>query len=233
MVEKKEVESKGKNDVTIEQEVIKRMGHVSSELAHDLRGPLQIIQNSIYLIQKNPENHMLYEMVTHSISQTTDLLNRFRDYYKAHELSLLKIEPAKVIDLALSELTIPDNIKIIKQLSNIPSLKLDPTKLAIAIRNLIENAVEAMPKGGTISIKNYEEDETIVFIIKDNGVGISPEMAKIIYIPFFTNLKQGKGLGVPTAKRTIESHKGELTFTSTPGESTTFTIRIPRSSVNL
>jgi signal transduction histidine kinase len=233
MAEKEEIESQTKNDISIEREVIKRMGHISSELAHDLRSPLQIIQNSMYLIQKNPENQMLYGMVTQSISQATDLLDRFRDYYKAHELSFLEIEPNKVIDLAFSKLTIPDNIKIIKQLANLPPLKLDPSKLAIAIRNLIKNAVEAMPKGGTISIKSYEEEGAIVFIIKDNGVGISPEIAKIIYTPFLANLKRGKGLGIPTAKRTIESHKGELSFTSKQGEGTTFTIRIPRSSVNL
>ena len=229
MVEKKEVESKRKNDATIEQEVIKRMGHISSELAHDLRGPLQIIQNAIFLIQKNPENQILYEMVNHSISQASDLLDRFRDFYKAHELSFLEIEPAKVVDLALSELTIPDNIEIKKHLSNIPSVKLDPTKLAIAIRYLIKNAIEAMPKGGTILIKSFEENEIIYYIIEDNGQGISPEIAKIIFTPFFANLKRGKGLGVPTAKRTIESHKGELTFTSIVGEITTFTIKIPRS----
>ena len=77
MAEKKEIESQDNNDVSIEQEVIKRMGHISSELAHDLRGPLQIIQNAIYLIQKNPENQMLYGMVAQSISQATDLLERF------------------------------------------------------------------------------------------------------------------------------------------------------------
>lgn len=233
MAEKKDIEPQRKNDVSIEQEIVKRMGHISSELAHDLRGPLQIIQNAIYLIQKDPENQMFYGMVTKSISQATELLDSFRDYYKAHELSFIEIEPNKVIDLAFSELSIPDNIKILKQFANLPPRKLDPTKLALAIKNLIKNAVEAMPKGGTISIKSYEEKDAIVFIIKDNGVGISPEIAKIIYTPFLANMKRGKGLGVPTTKRIIESHKGELSFTSTVGEGTTFTIRLPRSSVNL
>jgi two-component system, sporulation sensor kinase E len=229
MAKKKEIESQDNYDVLVEQEVIKRIGHISSELAHDLRGPLQIIQNAIYLIQKNPENQMLYGMVTQSISQATDLLERFRDYYKAHDLTFIETEPSKVIDLAFSVLTIPDNIKIIKQLPKLPPRRLDPTKLALAIRNLIKNAVEAMPKGGTMTIKTYEEKDTIVFIIEDNGVGISPEIARIIYAPFFAKMKHGKGLGVPTSKRIIESHNGELTFKTTLGEGTTFTIRIPRS----
>jgi signal transduction histidine kinase len=233
MTERKEYEPKVKNKISIEEEIIKRMGHVSSELAHDLRGTLQIIQNAIYLIQKDPENQMLYGIVTESISQATDLLDRFRDYYKAHELSFLEIEPNKVIELALSELYIPDNIKITKRLAKLSPQKLDPTKLSIAIGSLIKNAVEALPKGGAISIKSYEYESSIVFIIKDNGVGISPEMAKIIYTPFLANLKNGKGLGVPTAKRTIESHRGEISFTSKKGEGTKFTIRIPSSSNNL
>jgi signal transduction histidine kinase len=233
MAEKSETESHKEKDVSIEREVTKRMGHISSELAHDLRGPLQIIQNAIYLIQKTPDNKMLYEMAIQSVSKATNLLDSFRDYYKSHELTFLEIDPNKVIDLALSELSIPDNIGLTLQLEMLQPLELDPTKLALAIRNLLKNSVEALPKGGTISIKTYEEEDNIVFIIRDNGVGISPEVAKIIYTPFLANLKRGKGLGVPTAKRTIESHEGKISFTSKPEEGTTFVIKIPRTSVNL
>jgi signal transduction histidine kinase len=227
------LESQSNTDVIIENKVIEIMGHISSELAHDLRSPLQTIQNAVYLIQKNPENEMFYGMVKQSLSQVTSILDSFRDYYKAHMLSKLETDPAKVIELAFSELEIPDTIKVTKDLSQVKHIFLDPSKVALAIRNLLKNAIDAMPEGGELSVKVFGEGDSVVFTIQDTGIGISSEIVETIYTPFLANQKRGKGLGIPTSKRIIESHGGEISFTSKQGEDTLFTIRLPRSTVNL
>ena len=121
---------KSYEDAAVEEQVIERMGHISSELAHDLRSPLQTIQNAIYLIRRDPENEQLYTMVKQSLTQATEILDSFRDYYKAHILQMIEVDPAKVMDLAFSELDIPENIKVVKEVDEVHPIPLDPSKVA-------------------------------------------------------------------------------------------------------
>lgn len=230
---KETCKEKCSDDAAVEEQVIERMGHISSELAHDLRSPLQTIQNAIYLIRRDPENEQLYSMVKKSLTQATEILDSFRDYYKAHVLQMIEVDPAKVMDLAFSELEIPENIKVVKEVDEVQPVQLDPSKVALAIRKLLINSIEAMPEGGELNAKVSENSDYVTFKISDTGKGISPELAEMIYTPFLANNKKGKGLGVPTVKRIVESHGGDLDFTSEPEKGTVFTLRIPRSAVNL
>jgi signal transduction histidine kinase len=220
-------------DEQVQQRVIEQMGHISSELAHDLRSPLQTIQNAIYLIQRNPENEQLYAMVKQSLQQATAILDNFRDYYKGHILQRLQVDPVKVVELSFSELEMPENIEIIKDYQEAEPINIDPAKTALALRKLLQNAVEAMPDGGELSVRLVDEHDWVTIIISDTGSGIPDDVAEIIDIPFMSGQKKGKGLGIPTAKRIIESHGGEMSYTSESGVGTSWEIRLPRAAVNL
>jgi signal transduction histidine kinase len=99
--------------------------------------------------------------------------------------------------------------------------------MAIAIRNLLKNAIEAMPEGGTLIVEIIDEKNYVKIIISDTGVGLPSELNEIIYTPFMAERKNGRGLGIPTAKRIIESHGGELSYESEVGKGTIFTIKLP------
>lgn len=217
----------------VQQRVIEEMGHISSELAHDLRSPLQTIQNAIYLIQRNPENEQLYAMVKQSLQQATSILDNFREYYKGHILQRLQVDPKKVVELSFSELAIPENIKVVKDYLETEPINIDPAKTALAIRKLLQNAVEAMPDGGKLSVKVVDEHDCVTIMITDTGSGIPDDLANVIDVPFVSGKKKGKGLGVPTAKRIIESHGGEMSYTSESGVGTSWEIKLPRTAVNL
>lgn len=217
----------------VEQKVIERMGQISSELAHDLRSPLQTIQNAIYLIEKDPENKLLYSMVRQSLAQATEILDSFREYYKSHLIQRLEVDPVKIVELALSNLEVPDNVKVVKDMMGVEPVSLDPSKMALAIRNLLVNAVEAMPSGGELRLKLSQSPDELKIVISDTGTGIPSGIAEIIYTPFMSGEKQGRGLGVPTAKRIVESHGGGLSFKTEIGEGTVWTIWIPRGPVKL
>jgi signal transduction histidine kinase len=216
----------------IEQKVIERMSHISSELTHDLRSPLQTIQNAIYLLQKNPDNEQLYTMVRQSLNQATQILDNFRDYYKAHIIQRIEVDPRKVVDLALSELEIPENVIVNKKIAQVVPFSMDPSKIALAISKLLLNAIEAMPEGGKLDIGVFEEGDILKITVADTGVGISSEVSDIMYTPFISNHKIGKGLGLPTAKRVVESHGGQLAFFSEVGVGTVFTITLPSNAVD-
>jgi two-component system, sporulation sensor kinase A len=215
-------------DELIEKLIIERMGGISSNLAHDLRSPLQTIQNAIYLLEKTPDNPMLFDMIRQSLKQATQLLDSFRDYYKGHILKPMSTEFKKVIDLAFSDLEIPDNIEVERSGSDGVQVKVDPAKTALAIRHLLINGMEAMPEGGVLVVDVSETEESIILNVKDNGVGIPSKFIDSVFVPFESNKNQGKGLGVPICKRVIESHGGSLSFTSQEGIGTKFTIVLPR-----
>jgi signal transduction histidine kinase len=217
----------------IEQKVIERMGHISRELAHDLRSPLQTIQNAIYLLQRNPDNEQLFTLASQSLTYATQILDNFRDYYNANIIQKMDTDIVKVIDTAFFELEIPENITLVRKLDKVGLISIDPKKMVLSIRKLIINAIEAMPEGGELGVKVYEENGIVKIIVSDTGIGISDEISDIIYTPFIANKKKGKGLGVPTAKRIVESHGGKLSFTSEMDAGTVFTIFLTRHAVNL
>ena len=216
----------------IERQVIEKMGHISSELAHDLRSPLQTIQNAVYLLQKSPDNEMLYDMVRQSLKQATEILDGFRDYYKGHVINPLETEAAKIADLALSNSEVPDNISVVRNYDESLRVYADPSKTALAIQKLVINAVKAMEEGGELCVSISDSPNSIEIRIEDSGTGISPEAEEFLFEPFVSSKKQGNGLGVPTAKRIVESHGGVLSFTTKKGKRTTFTLSFPKPSVD-
>jgi signal transduction histidine kinase len=216
----------------IERQVNEKMSHISGELAHDLRSPLQTIQNVVYLIQKSPDNEMLYDMVRQSLRQATGILDGFRDYYKGHDISPMETEAFKIVELALSSSEIPDNISVVRDFDESLRMYVDPSKVALAIRKIVDNAVEAMVEGGELRISLVGSDESVEIRVADSGAGIPSEVEECIYEPFVSGKKQGNGLGVPTAKMIVESHGGTILFVTKIGEGTTFTLSFPRPSVD-
>jgi len=216
----------------IERLVIEKMGHISSELAHDLRSPLQTIQNAVYLLQKSPDNEMLFDMVRQSLKQATSILDSFRDYYKGHIITPLETEATKIADLALSNSGLPDNISVVREYDETLRVHVDPVKTALAIQKLVINSVEAMEEGGELRISVFDSPDSVEICVKDSGTGIPPEAEESLFEPFVSSKKQGNGLGVPTAKRIVESHGGSLTYITKQGEGTTFTISFPKPSVD-
>jgi signal transduction histidine kinase len=94
--------------------------------------------------------------------------------------------------------------------------------------NLIKNAVEAMPQGGTITIRTRGERRGILVEVKDTGQGITQEHLNEIFNPFFTTKEKGTGLGLAVSLKILNDHNGELLVSSQVGEGSVFTVRLPR-----
>ena len=211
-----------------EKRLIEEMGEISSELTHDLRSPLQTIQNAIYLLERSPGNTMFYEMIRESLRQTTSILDGFRDFYKGHLLKTVDADIVKAYELGVSELETPDGVELTLEADEIESFSMDPTKLAMVFRKLIRNAVEAMPDGGAVKVTIRDRGGHVEASISDTGPGIPEDVTELIYKPFKSRNKRGHGLGVPACKRIVEAHGGAMSFETTPGMGTTFTFTIPK-----
>jgi signal transduction histidine kinase len=108
--------------------------------------------------------------------------------------------------------------------SELPETLTDPEKLKQVILNLCKNAVEAMPESGTLTVRGYRTGDQVCLEVQDTGEGI-PEGVEIFDL-FTTTKPDGTGLGLPIVRQIVLAHGGTLTYTSTPGQGTTFTVTL-------
>ena len=118
-------------------------------------------------------------------------------------------------------------IRFVSELPAMGAVRANSSDLQRVFTNLIINAIQAMPEGGTLRLEAETRDGSVVVRVSDTGVGIAPENQKRIFMPYFTTKAQGTGLGLSTAQRTVLAQGGKIEFTSRPGEGTTFTVTLP------
>jgi two-component system sensor histidine kinase PilS (NtrC family) len=118
---------------------------------------------------------------------------------------------------------------------------LDTEQFRQILLNLLHNAVQAMPKGGVVTVELNQEkvrsdldpqakEGKILLKIKDTGTGMNQETQKKLFTPFFTTKEGGTGLGLSTVKRIVEAHRGEIQVESQEGKGTTVVVKLPKSS---
>ncbi|HER62917.1 MAG TPA: two-component sensor histidine kinase, partial [Desulfobacteraceae bacterium] len=107
---------------------------------------------------------------------------------------------------------------------------LDPEQVYQVLLNVMINAIQAMPEGGTLTVRSRATLRGYVELdIADSGTGMSPEKAEQIFTPFFTDKNRGSGLGLAIAKNIIDKHNGRITVVSNEGQGSTFTLTFSRS----
>jgi signal transduction histidine kinase len=123
---------------------------------------------------------------------------------------------------------LPESVKVtVKVEANARKVEADSTFINRIMDNLVNNAVQAMPKGGKLTIRTYKEANDTVISVKDTGVGIPENVKDKLFTPMFTTKSKGQGFGLAVIKRMSESLGGTVTFESQEGKGTTFIIRLP------
>ncbi len=211
-----------------EEEFRDEMTRISSELAHDLRGSLQIITNSLFLMERKPGDTTYYPKISEALRQSTGLLDSFREYYRGYEIALMKGSVNRLVDKSLEDIAVPPSITVVKSLDpNLPDTMLDFGKMKRVFTVVLKNAIEAMPNGGNLNVSSRAEGDRIVIQIKDTGTGISEVIRGKIFVAFGAKKRGGYGLGLAAARRTLEAHGGSISFETETGKGTTFTISLP------
>jgi two-component system, sporulation sensor kinase E len=165
------------------------------------------------------------------IDRLTSLLNEFKTIARPQKLSIQPVNLASVIQETISGLNMAGkgDVQIAWECSpDLPPIRGDAAKLKQAFLNLLKNAVEAMPYGGTLSIKGYLSGGSISIDISDTGIGI-PEDLRVFDL-FSSTKPHGTGLGLFIVQQIILAHDGVISYTSTVGKGTTFHLTLPGSS---
>ena len=234
------------------REQLEELGKLTGQLAHEIKNPLSTIKINLKLVSEElvdlssvESGEFLSEKVNHGfaralrkisvIQKETDrleqILDGFLKYLDKTELQLRIVDinelVSDMIDFYAPQLY-RNSITIRQGLYNQPLIcKIDPDMIKQVILNLLINAQQAMSKGGELMIRTNRNNENAVIQINDTGIGIKPEDLPHIFNAYYSTRPHGSGLGLPTAKKIIDEHKGTIEVDSEVGKGTSFTINLP------
>lgn len=215
-----------------EDEFWKKFSHC---LAHEIKNPLVSISAFTQLLPRYYNNLQFREnflaIVSNDIRRLNNFVEKLINIALPSELNLESQDIGEVFTEALVSLrdtNYPQTILVDWQMTKLPFISFDFTQLKEALRNILINAIEAMPKGGTLTISTHPvRDDFVEVRFKDTSAGITPEDISCIFQPFFTTKDGHSGLGLALTKKIIEAHRGFIKVKSEVGAGSTFSVFLP------
>jgi PAS domain S-box-containing protein len=219
-------------------ERLSAIGATAGMVGHDIRNPLQAITNELYLARKeiemlpNGDPKSSLQSSIHSIDENLFYINKIvadlQDFARPLNPKPEKLNAVSSIREALSMIMIPENIEVtLKTPEGLPYLTADPTMIKRILVNLTQNAVQAMPKGGQLTITANAKKRHIEISVEDTGEGIPIDVQPKLYTPLMTTKAKGQGFGLAVVKRMTEAMGGTVAFWSEEGKGTKFTLKFP------
>jgi PAS domain S-box-containing protein len=209
------------------------IGELAAMVGHDLRNPLTGITGATYYLNKklgpktNKKEREMLQLIEQEIGHADKIINDLLEYSKEIRLELTQTGAKSITEDALKSVKIPNKIRVLNSTKQTPRIELDAKQMRRVLVNLIRNAVDAMPSGGTLRITSRESNDNLELIIADTGEGMTSETLERLWSPLYTTKSKGIGLGLPTVKRLVEAHGGSITVETKPSKGSTFTVTLP------
>jgi PAS domain S-box-containing protein len=224
------------------------LGEMAAVVVHEVKNPLGGIKGFAELLERDLEEGDPKRRSVKKILEGVEMLDRIvkslLDYTKPVRLQPHKMEMTKFLDETINFIQMNGthertDVRIVKRYqSDDLCCNLDDEQFRQILLNLLHNAMQAMPKGGQLTVDLGQESgdldpagkgmpEKMVLRISDTGVGMSPNVLKKLFTPFFTTKEGGTGLGLSTVKKIVEAHQGDIKVESKEGEGTTVCLRLP------
>lgn len=220
----------------VRKEQLAAVGELSAVIAHEVRNPLAIIKNAVSSLRRPTLRPTDRGVLLGILDEEVDRLNRLvRDllaYARPVEPRGRPVDLGRIVDeviqKVLAQHETPESIEVALDFKRSRTIHGDPDLLRQAMTSLVENALAAMPGGGTLSVRGQRGGRSMVFIeLTDTGEGMDSMVLAKARDPFFTTRAAGTGLGLAIASRVIKNHHGTLDIESAPGEGTTVHITLP------
>ena len=232
--------------VSVEQalkqsEKLAHMGQLSAGIAHELNNPLGVvIMYSNLLLEECGEDQQLQEdlqLIVEQAGRCKSIVGGLLNFARKNQVKYTRTDLRELLRMSTSSLIFPENIQFSQheELSD-PFAELDQEQMIQVVSNLLKNGMEAMPRGGELSVSLSDNHDWVTISIGDQGTGIDPGDLEKVFEPFYTTkgIGKGTGLGLATTYGIVKMHRGQIDVQSNSDPSqgltgTMFTIRIPRS----
>lgn len=218
------------------------VGKTALMVGHDLRNPLQSITYALYQIKEVvkglPLGIQADQLQTISGAAVTigdqieymdKIVSDLQDYARSLKPRLSEVDLLGLVNTILSTIDVPKNVRVVVDVDETQRMVADPSMIRRVFTSLIVNALQAMPKGGKLTVSATQTKDATFVGFKDTGLGIPRENIDKLGAPLFTTKAKGMGLGLAIGKRMVESHGGTIVFESKVGRGTTVTVKLPHA----
>ena len=229
-------------ETLMHSERLASMGQLAAGVAHEINNPLGVVLMYTHLLldecQKDSALRPDLEMIVEQANRCKRIVSGLLDFARQNKVAFQLNDIREVVRTSLANLATPDGIKVeVEHLEGSPKIELDRDQIIQVFVNLVGNAFDAMPGGGTLRITSRADNETLTVEVRDTGTGIPKENLNKLFEPFFTTKLMGKGtgLGLPVVYGIVKLHRGEIGVESNPDPQagptgTTFRVKLPREA---
>jgi signal transduction histidine kinase len=209
------------------------VGKLGAGVAHELRNPLGVINNSTYYLKTRlkdadakVDKHL--SIIEREVDAANRIITDLMNFVRVTDLSMVPEDVNSLVERALERIPVPEDVRVNRQYGvDLPPVPMDSGKIEQVMLNLITNALQAMPDGGDLYLNTALQNGHVEIHVADSGAGIPADSQERIFEPLYTTKAKGIGLGLSLVKLLIEAHQGEIAVTSRVGEGARFVVRIP------
>ncbi|MDR4508506.1 MAG: ATP-binding protein [Candidatus Brocadiaceae bacterium] len=220
------------------------VGTLAGGLAHEIKNPLSTLNINLQLLKEDVQSitgekskniYRKIQTLQKEVQRLEEILNDFLRFARSQKLTLKDLNVNIIIDEVL-DFVAPKmkqkNISILKSYdTRLPLCRVDADLMKQMLLNIIINAEQAMVRGGELMIRTSGNKKSVQIDVTDTGIGISKDSIDKIFQVYYSTKKTGTGLGLPTAKRIIEEHKGSIAVQSEIGKGTNFSLKLPTNLI--
>jgi two-component system nitrogen regulation sensor histidine kinase NtrY len=233
----------------LQSERVAAWRELARRLAHELKNPLFPLQLTVEnLLRSREQSPEQFEEVFSESSSTLlaeianlkAIVSRFSEFSSMPQPQFQRVQLNDVVDgvmrLFQAQLNAPSRTGIeckLELAEVMPTIAADPELLHRALSNLVLNAMDAMPQGGTLTLGTRREGEWAVLEVADTGTGLTPEECERLFTPYYTNKAHGTGLGLAIVQSIVSDHGGRISVRSEAGGGTSFVIELPMNTDKL
>jgi signal transduction histidine kinase len=217
----------------VRQEKLAAMGQLASTVGHELRNPLAVIMNVLYLLEAlagaGASEAMRRHLATgkRETSAATLIVSDLLDYSAGRAPMTAPVQLADLVAEALSVVPPPAGVEVVQHVQPETTISADRDQIRQVLLNLITNGYDSMPTDGVLDVSVRSAGDSAQITVTDTGMGMDEETKANIFTPFFTTKSRGIGLGLAVTKRVVEAHGGTISVQSTPSVGTSFTVTVP------
>jgi signal transduction histidine kinase len=233
----RERELRAQGEALVRSERLAAIGRIAAQITHEIRNPLSSISlNAEELGERAPQARELCDAIVREVDRLTAITEEYLRFARLPKPQLQRADLNETIgdllDFVRPELD-AGGVQLSLSLSPLlPRVHADVAQLRQLLLNLVRNAREAMPQGGSLRVVTRGGEGCVEVELRDTGPGIPRERMARIFDPFFTTKERGTGLGLAMAQEIAQEHGGQLRCESTPGAGTSFTLRLPVAALH-
>jgi signal transduction histidine kinase len=233
MVEQRTLELRRTQEELVKKEKLAILGLLAGGVGHELRNPLGVINNAIFYLKtihtddyRNTKEYL--DIIASEVVNAEKIVSDLMDYAGLGRIEKEQIHLPQLVRQILEDYPPREQIKVIIDIpTDLPALYAEPSQIYKIVFNLITNACQAMPNGGTLTVRSLCSNGDLRLFIEDTGIGISKPNLERIFDPLFTTKARGIGLGLSVSKSLVEANGGNIQVSSEEDKGSVFVITFP------